>query len=264
MPSDSDWTLHYKEAGSGGPVVLLHGFPLTLEMWRHQVEHLSRTHRVIAPDLAGFGGSSVREERASMEAYARDVADLLDSLHINQPVALAGFSMGGYVALAFLRLFPERVAALALVDSKASADSPEAKAGRADAAARVLEEGSSFMAEAMIGKLLSPLGLEAHPELASELVAEMSAQPRRSVADALCAMAVRPDSTDLLGEMSVPTVVVGGALDLIATPGEMATMAEAIAGAEYVEIPGAGHLAPMEAPDAVSEALGRWLARVPA
>jgi pimeloyl-ACP methyl ester carboxylesterase len=198
-----------------------------------------------------------------MEAYARDVASLLDSLQVDGPVALVGFSMGGYVALAFLRLFPERVGALALVDSKATADSAEAKVGRADAAARVLEEGASFMAEAMIGKLLSPEGLEADPALAGELVAEMSAQPRRSVADALCAMAVRPDSTSLLAEVSVPTVVVGGAQDVIATPDEMAAMAGAIAGAEYVEIPGAGHLAPMEAPDAVTEALANWLARVP-
>lgn len=262
MPIDNGSMLHHDEAGGGQPVVLLHGFPLTLEMWRHQIEALSATHHVIAPDLAGFGGSGPASDPVSMESYARDVAELLDSLDVLRQVALVGFSMGGYVALAFLGLFPERVGALALIDTKATADTPAAKAGRVDAAAHVLEQGSSFIAEAMIGKLLSPGSLADRPNLVSELVASMSAQPPRSVAQALGAMAVRADTTPLLAAVGVPTVVVGGAEDVIVTPEEMGTMASAIPGAEYVEIPGAGHLTPMEAPDAVSEALARWLNRM--
>lgn len=194
-----------------------------------------------------------------METYAADLVALLDKIGIEEPVALAGFSMGGYVAFAFLRASALRVRALALVDTKATADTPEGRHGRREMAERVREDGAGVIAEAMIGKLLSPLALEGQPDLKEEVVRMMSAQSPGAVAQALLAMAERPDSTPLLGDVSVPSVVIGGAEDEIATLQEMRSMAAAIPNARFVEIAGAGHLAPMERPEAVTAALKGWL-----
>ena len=130
--------LHYREEGDGPPLVLIHGFPLTHEMWERQIPVLADGYRVIAPDLRGFGQSSHGAEPVSMTTYATDIAAVLDEIGIAEPVALAGFSMGGYVAFAFLRSFATRVRALALVDTKAAADTPEAARGRREMAGRVL------------------------------------------------------------------------------------------------------------------------------
>src|SRR6266436_166768 len=111
--------LEFGDAGQGKPVVLLHAFPLSQEMWRLQVEALRGEHRVLTPGLRGFGGSDGFSGRPSVDQMADDVAALLDALHVTEPVVLAGLSMGGYVALAFARRHPSRLRALLLADTRA-------------------------------------------------------------------------------------------------------------------------------------------------
>ncbi len=251
--------LAHSDQGTGKPVVLLHGFPLTGAMWRFQVDGLAAEHRVIVPDLPGFGGSAVVDGPVTMATYANAVADLLNGLGVNGPIALAGFSMGGYVAFEILRQGRIDVGALALVDTKATADTPEARQGRHTMAARVREEGAGVMADAMLPKLFSAAALESMPSVTAEVHQMMSAQPAESVAQALEAMAARPDSTPELAAVSASTMVIAGELDEIATLDEARAMAEAIPGADLEEVAGAGHLAPMEAPGEVNEALVAWL-----
>src|SRR3982750_2196233 len=117
----------YEEAGSGTPVVLLHGFPFNRSMWSEQIGDLAARHRVIAPDLRGHGESSVTDSPATMEEMAKDVSELMEKLDISR-AAICGLSMGGYVALALYRMFPLRARALALIDTRASADSEEGRA----------------------------------------------------------------------------------------------------------------------------------------
>src|SRR5439155_13636424 len=120
----------YDDAGRGKPVVLLHAFPLARSMWRPQVEALRGEFRVIVPDLRGFGETGGFTGAPSVERMADDVAALLDALKVGEPVALGGLSMGGYVALAFARRHPGRLRALVLADTRAEADTADARANR--------------------------------------------------------------------------------------------------------------------------------------
>ena len=134
-----DIEMGYEEAGSGQPVLLLHGFPFDRTLWREQVETLKDSYRVVTPDLRGLGETEATDEPATMEEMARDVAALLDELKITRAV-VGGLSMGGYVALAFYRLFPRRVRALVLADTRAQADTEDAKRTREETAQRALSK----------------------------------------------------------------------------------------------------------------------------
>ena len=122
--------LHIRQQGSGPVALFIHGFPLDSTMWADQLAALSGDRRCVAVDLRGFGRSSpVNGAPLHMERHAADLAGVLDLVSEEQ-ADIVGLSMGGYVALAFADAYPGRVRSLALVDTKATADSPEAKAGR--------------------------------------------------------------------------------------------------------------------------------------
>ena len=158
--SHDDVQLNCYETGSGLPLVLVHGFPLDHHMWSPQIEALRDQCRVIAPDLRGFGHSSLAEGDAEdgveMGRYAADVAIVLEQIGVKEPAILCGFSMGGYVLWQFLRLFPERVQAFVLCDTKATADTDQARATRLQVAEAVTGHGAGPVAEAMLPKLLAP------------------------------------------------------------------------------------------------------------
>ncbi len=137
------------DEGTGEALLLVHGFPLDHTMWAGQLEAFSTRYRVIAPDLRGFGGSQSSDASVSMEQFADDLAELLAALKINEPVVLCGLSMGGYVALQFVKQHADRLKALVLCDTRAAADSAEAAANRLSMAQRVLSEGAEVAAEAM-------------------------------------------------------------------------------------------------------------------
>ncbi len=149
-----DVALEYEDAGSGRPVVLLHAFPLARAMWHPQVEALRGRYRVLAPDLRGFGGSSPFTAAPSVETMADDVAALLDVLKVAEPVVLGGLSMGGYVALAFARRHPGRLRGLILADTRAEADSAEARANRDKTIAFARGHSAADVIEQMLPKLL--------------------------------------------------------------------------------------------------------------
>lgn len=247
-------------AGQGSPILFVPGFPLTRRMWQAQTEALADSHRVIAPDLRGFGDGSPVAGLLTMDDYADDLAGLLDALGVTVPVTLCGLSMGGYVAFAFVRRHRARLARLVLCDTKAAADSSEKQAERERTAEDVLKDGTSGLARGMPRSLLGLRSLATRPLVAAAVGKMILAAPRESVAAALRAMAARPDSTDLLPSLDLPTLVLCGEDDAISPPDEMRSMASMIPNASYVEIPAAGHLAPMENPDAVNAALRRFLA----
>src|SRR5437867_96982 len=112
-----DLDLEYIDKGSGLPVVFIHGFPYNKSMWSSQIDALSERYRVIAPDLRGHGESAAPVGPYLMEVLAYDIKRLLDHLNIENAV-ICGFSMGGYVTFAFYRLYPDRVLALILADTR--------------------------------------------------------------------------------------------------------------------------------------------------
>lgn len=249
----------------GGPrtaraVVLLHGFPLSSAMWRDQVACLADRYRVVAPDLRGFGGSSLGDwpghGAPSLDRYTDDAVALIDRLGIARPVTVVGFSMGGYVALNLLRRHPTRCDSLVLMDTRAQADDDTQRATRLKMAEGVGEWGSARVAELMRPKLF---GSGASRQTIDETVAVIAATDPAAIAAAQRAMAARPDSTPWLATISIPTLVLVGADDAISTAGEMKTIAEAIPSARFVVVPDAGHMAPVERPDEVSRALLEFL-----
>jgi 3-oxoadipate enol-lactonase len=249
-------------AGQGMPILLAHGFPLDHSMWDEQIGPLAARGQVITPDLRGFGGSQVIAGTATMEQMADDLNALLDTLAIDRPIVFCGLSMGGYVAFQFWRKYRSRLRALVLCDTRAVADTPEAASARLKLASSVLTEGTRGLAEAMVPKLFGPATLESQPGIVEAQREKVLAAPPEGVAAALRGLAARSDVTDYLPQIALPTLVIVGQDDAISPVDEMRGIAAAIAGAEFVSIPRAGHLSPLENPAAFNEAIEQFLARV--
>jgi pimeloyl-ACP methyl ester carboxylesterase len=252
-------TLAYKDRGSGQPVVLLHGYPLNHRMWAPQIEALGAHCRVIAPDLRGFGQTSLADADAdrgvSMAEYAADVAKLLDSIGVAEPVILCGFSMGGYIMWQFLRQFPASVKAFVPCDTRVIADTAEARAGRLKSAVEVADRGVEPIIAAMLPKLVSEQTRASRPEVIVELTTIMRTCQPAAIAAALRGMAERPDVTAELPKFTQPALVVVGADDAISSPDEMREISQKLPNAKFVEIPHAGHMTTLENPAAVNTAL---------
>jgi pimeloyl-ACP methyl ester carboxylesterase len=258
--------LAYVDRGAGQPILLVHGFPLDHTMWSAQIDALIRQYRVIAPDLRGYGrsplGDADSRQGISMERYSDDLSELIDFLAIDTPLVLVGFSMGGYVAWQFVQKYPARLRALIQCDTRAAADGDEARIARLKMAENVADWGSSRVAEMMEPKLFAPQTTQSKPEAIAAVRRVVEDTAPAAIAAAQRGMAVRPDVTNLLASIKLPTLLIGGAEDAISPPAEMRAIAAAIPGASFVEIPNAGHMTTMENPAAVNEAILRFLANV--
>ena len=257
--SIDDHSISVDLRGRGEPILFVHAFPLDRRVWKSQIATFAETHRVIAPDLPGFGKSGSPRAAMSIDDYADSLAGVLDALEIREPVTLCGLSLGGYIAFAFLRRHRDRLRRLVLCDTKSAEDPLQKKADRELLAVQVLEQGTANLAQNMPLNLLGQTTQRERPaivETVREMIADASPE---GVAAASRAMALRPDSTDLLAEIDVPTLIVCGEEDPISPPQEMREMADKIRGAAYVEIAGAGHLSPFERPDDFNERLLQFL-----
>ena len=240
--------LAYAHRGNGTPLVLLHGYPLDHSIWNNVADLLEDQFDLILPDLRGFGGSSTVDTPYTMDDYASDVAGLLDHLGI-QKTAIAGHSMGGYVALAFARIFPERVSGLGLVSSQLLADPPDRKEGRYKSAADVEKNGIAGVVDAMASKFTSDLQLQA------ETREIMERQQPAAYIGALKAMAERMDSTSLVSSLKSPVVVIHGTADALIPIGRAREVKSAVPHAKLVELKEAGHVPMMEAASETSDAI---------
>jgi pimeloyl-ACP methyl ester carboxylesterase len=245
--------LAFDEAGKGTPLVLLHGFPLDARVWRSQRAALSDRFRVITPDLRGFGRSK-SDGSFTLVDLADDVHALLKEIGA-LPCALGGLSMGGYTALAYVNKYAADLRALALIDTKADADTPEGKQGREKMIALAHEKGSKAVAEAMMPKMLAPDTAKSRPAVAQELRAIMETCPPRTIQHALAAMRDRPDRSGELGSITIPTLVIVGEDDAITPPDVATKMFQALPDGKLVTIKGAGHMTCMEQPEQVNRAL---------
>jgi pimeloyl-ACP methyl ester carboxylesterase len=248
--------IEIRELGQGPALLLIHGYPLDGAMWSAVSRRLSDRFRVLKPDLPGRP-DNLAEPDGSIESYADFIQSVAAAA--GEPFGLVGFSMGGYVALALMKRRPEAVRALALVDTRAVADDEATRAKRVEAIATLQAEGVEPIAESMLGKLLAPASL-ARRELVDRVRRIILRQKADTLKSDLLAMRDRADSTELLREIAVPTLVVVGEHDVISPQAECEMMAKAIPNAKLVTIPGAGHLTPMETPGSVAESLGGFFA----
>jgi pimeloyl-ACP methyl ester carboxylesterase len=248
--------VRYLEAGSGMPMLLLHAFPLGADQWLPQLSRPPIGWRLIAPDLRGLGGSVFPGDPASstVDGHAADMFELM--AHLDIPgAAIAGLSMGGYVALAMLARHPERVTGLVLADTRASADSAEARAARDRMIDVVRRDGPPGVAREMLPRLLGATVQSEQPDLGEVVTMLIESNSPDGVEAAIQAMKSRPDRTALLASISCPTVVICGAEDVVTTPAECETLSSQVPRAQFVLLPGAGHLSNLENPAAFTAAM---------
>lgn len=253
--------LAYDEAGSGTPLLLVHGWPHDRTMWAGQVAGLATYARVIAPDLRGVGESTVTGPY-TIDQYADDLVAFLDSLGIASAV-VCGLSMGGYIAFSMLRRHRDRIRALVLADTRATADTDEMRANRARLIDLIERDGTAALAARQIEPMLGRSTRERQPLLVETVRRMMASVSPEGAIGALRAMAARPDSTPLLQTIDMPTLVVGGAEDGITPPEVLRSMADSIPKSRIEILEQGGHLCPLERPAAfnhvVSEFLGTLL-----
>lgn len=263
MPSAkiNNFNLEYTDTGIGRPIVLIHGYPFNRSLWTEQVVVLSTSFRVIAPDLRGFGDSDAVPGTATMNVMAQDVVMLLSHLAIAR-ASICGLSMGGYVALALYKQLPSRVRALVLADTRAQADTEEAKPARFQQAEKALSEGMASIADAMLPKLLTPETVSKRPEVVKHVRDMMLRTKPEGAAAALRGMAERDDQTDMLAKISVPTLIIVGADDAITPVVDSETMHRAIPNSRLVVLENAGHVSNLERTEQFNDALLEFQTRI--
>ena len=252
----------FEEHGKGDPIILLHAFPLSRQMWKQQFEPLIQAdYRVIAPDLRGFGESSNFSDINSMEAMAQDVAELMDNLNIEKAV-IGGLSLGGYVAFNFFRLFPLKVAALLLCDTDSAADTDEKRASRIDMIEKIEDRGSEVLVEDMLPKLVSDDTKSNNNELMNALEQMFAGADRQALIGALRGMAERESHDELLKSIAVPTFLIFGEEDSITDLEVAGSLKDRIPASGLFIIKNAGHYSNLEQPEQFNAAVLDFLKAV--
>lgn len=255
----------WRDEGSGPAVVLLHGFPFDGSMWNAQVPDLLEAGwRVLVPDLPGFGRSAPVTTEPSLTSVVGALVQGLLRTSVDRCV-LVGLSLGGYLIMEWLRQHPEMVAAIALCDTKASADSEEARAARLAMAAAVDQDPSSCAA--ILRERLAPIvvghtTIQDRPAVVDAVRTWLDSADPRSVSWYQRAMAARPDSRSVLADCDLPALVVWGSEDVMAPQDEQDVLIDVLHRGRFAVIPGAGHMSAVERPDQVNAELVEFLTTV--
>jgi 3-oxoadipate enol-lactonase len=247
----------FDEAGAGAAVVLLHGFPHDRTLWTAQLRSPVVGARYVAPDLPGFGESD-RLADPSLDAWADGVIALLDTLGVARAI-VGGLSMGGYLALACWRRHPDRIGGLILADTRAGADTAEARARRVEMQALARTEGAGAIAERMALGMTGRTTRESRPEVTAALDTMMRRATPDALVDALQVLMDRPDATPTLATITVPTLILCGDEDVLTPVAESEAMHAAVGGSTLHIIRGAGHASNVEAPYAFNRLLSAFV-----
>ena len=249
----------FDDKGTGAPLVLVHGHPFDRSMWRPQLEHFSAAGwRVVAPDLRGYGETSVVPGKTPLDTFVGDIVGLLDHLGLDD-VVLAGLSMGGQIVMEFYRLLPARVRALVLADTSAKAETEEGKRARHESADRLLREGMGLYADEVLARMVAPANIATLPAVAEHVLRMMRGTSPAGAAAALRGRAERPDYVAMLAEVAVPTLVVVGRDDDFTPISEAELIAEQVPQATLCVIDGAAHMPNLERPAAFNAAFAEFL-----
>jgi len=242
------------------PVVFIHGFPFSQEMWQPQLV-LQSTYHLITYDIRGHGKTPAGDGQYMLEFFVDDLMDLLGMLKIQKAV-LCGLSMGGYIALRAMERNPERVHALVLCDTRSEADSNEAKLKRAANIRTVKEKGVAAFAEGFLKAVFAPKSFETKPDAIDKIRKIILANPPLGICGTLMALASRTDTTASLAQIKVPTLIMVGDQDPVTPPAASEAMHKAISGSELHILPNAAHMSNIENPETFNQHLGAFLKKL--
>jgi pimeloyl-ACP methyl ester carboxylesterase len=245
--------LNYQEQGTGTPLVLVHGFPLDSRIWDDVIPLLAKQFRVIAPDLRGFG-KSISSTPFTIASLAEDVHALLKEISA-LPCILGGLSMGGYVAMSFAKKFPADLRGLILMDTRAEADTAQAKENRGKMIQLAKDKGPKSVADEMMPKMIAEATTKSKPQVVSKLRQIMESQQSLTVQHALMALRDREDQTSFIPSIAVPTLILVGEHDAITAPAMSETMNKGIPNSTLIVVPDAGHISSMEKPNEIADAI---------
>lgn len=257
--------LNFEEAGSkdGMPVLFLHGFPFSHEMWDEQIAMVSKKYRAIAYDIKGHGLSDVGDGQYTIEGHVDDLFAFMDHLHLEQAV-LVGLSMGGYITLRALERNQDRFLAAVLCDTKSEADTPEARLRRFTGMVEVKKSGSEQFADTFLKTVFTPESINTKPEAVAHIRRIISHTPPLSIAGTLLALAARTDTSGMLPNIRIPVLIMVGAADQVTPPSVSQAMHQRIKGSELQIVPGAAHMSNLENGEFFNHALLNFLDRVAA
>ncbi|MDQ2873065.1 MAG: alpha/beta hydrolase [Candidatus Eremiobacteraeota bacterium] len=255
-----DAAFEVQDEGRGDAIVLLHGFPLTHAIWTEQVAALRARARILALDLRGMGNSSVTAGPYLIESLAGDLAAVLDSLHVKN-VTIVGHSLGGYVAMAFCRMYVERVDRLALICSTLAADSAET-AGFREALADRIERVHTMepVVEAYMPKLFARRTIEENPYALTFAETLTRSNAPEGAAAMLRGMAARVGSYDIAEDLRMPVLIVAGARDTIVPPEEAGRIRDAFPNATLQVMPKSAHVPMLEEPAELTRVIAEFAA----
>lgn len=254
--------IYYSVRGSGRPLVLLHPFPANHRFWDPCAPFLENRYQLILPDLRAHGDSSSGTGPATMAKHAQDLARLCDALEIGRAI-FAGVSIGGYVLFEFWRQFQERVAGLVLANTRAGADSDDARLGRQKSIAEVEQRGPAPFIENMLSKVLGETTRRGRLDRVEGARAMTSRMTVRGIVASLQGLASRPDSATTLATIDVPTLVLAGEEDTLTPIAEAQFMHKEIRASRFEIIPKAGHYAAFEQPEIAGRLLRTFADALP-
>ncbi len=244
--------------GAESPIVFLHGFPFESSMWDEVIAGLQVHYRCIAPDIRGLGESQSLAGPVSMDDYVDDLFQLMEELQLNKPI-IVGLSMGGYIALRALEREQEKFSKAILFDTKSQPDADTARINRFKGMATIRNEGLAPFVEGFVPPTLHRENRRSRQELMNRLIQKAETFPKTGVMNALMAMAARTDTTPFLKQIRIPTLLIVGEGDELTTPAIMNVMQTEIPGSRLATIPGAGHLPPLENPQATLSTMLEFL-----
>lgn len=256
-------SIDFREEGAGIPVIFLHAFPLNQSQWDDQFAALRNHCRTITLDLRGFGKSDAPQGPYLMDQMAADLRGLMAVLDIDRAV-LVGLSMGGYISLAFYRTYPHAVRALVLADTRAGADTHEARERRLNSARKAEREGSRAIGEDMVPLLLGRTTLESRPSVVERVRTMIEANSPQGIAGAQRGMAERRDSSDVLPGIDFPVLIIVGTEDTLTPVAEAESLRSGIRGSRLRTIESAGHLSNIERPEEFNAVLTEFIESVKA
>jgi len=241
-------------------ILFVHGFPFDHTMWQKQVDELSKDYLCISYDIRGLGESPAGDGQYTMESFIDDLEMILDELKLDKPI-LCGLSMGGYISLRALERIKEKFSAAILCDTKSEADNNEGKLKRAAGIKRIIKEGLAPFAKDFITNCFGDDFKQSRKEELQKIIEKSSQFNPVGVKGSLLAMLSRTDTTISLSNIKLPTLIICGEQDALTPPSVMKDMFHRINKADFVEIPKAGHMAPIENPQMVNKAIRDFLVK---